>query len=184
LQTFFVDVFCLNRNRRKHNVAIDLSFLLSIDDLMNVIFFFRCRWNFQCSRSNRVWFTHETNTTFVEDRWFVNNCSFAHARLNSSEIFLCVRDRSRLVLSLCVILSHFLRIINDMSSTRIQYRVCAYNWFKCKSMKRTCVSISKIETNVTRKISKILRRHLFWMTASLLMIFFFFVLNVCQIVVS
>ncbi len=160
-QTLFVDVFCLNRNRRKHDVAINLLFLLSTKDMMNVYFFFRCRWNFYCSKSNRVWFAHEINTTFVEDRWFVNNCSFAHARLNSSEIFLCVRNRSRFVFNLCVILSHFLRIINDMSSICIWYRACVCNWFRCKLMKKTCVSISRIETSMTRKISKIFRRHLF-----------------------
>jgi hypothetical protein len=124
------------------------------------------------------------NTTFVENRWFVNNCNFAHARLSSSEISLCVRSRSKFVFNLCVILLHSLRIINDMSSIRIRYRAYVCNWFRCKSMKKTWVSISKIDTSVTRKISKILRKHLFWMTASLLRILVFFVLNVCQIVVS
>jgi hypothetical protein len=37
---FFVDVLCLNRNRREHDVAINFSFLLSIDDVMNVYFLF------------------------------------------------------------------------------------------------------------------------------------------------
>jgi hypothetical protein len=127
LQTLFVDVIDLNRNRRKHDVAINLSFLFSTNDMISVYFFFRCRWNFQCSRSNRVRFVHETSTTFIKDRWFVNNCNFAHARLNSFEISLCVRNRSKLMFNLCVILSHFLRIINDMSSIRIQYHTYVYN---------------------------------------------------------
>ncbi len=53
------------------------------------IFFFRCRWNFQCSRSSCVWFAHETSMTFIENYWFVNNYNFAHARLSSFQIF-CV----------------------------------------------------------------------------------------------
>jgi hypothetical protein len=93
-------------------------------------------------------------------------CSFVHelityARLSLFEIFRCVRDRSKLVLNLSVILSHSLRIIDDMFSIRIRYRVCVCNWFKCKSMKTICVLISRIETNVTRKVWKILWRHMF-----------------------
>ncbi len=146
-------------------------------------FFFHCRWNFLCSRSNRTWFAHETKTTFVKDCWFVNNCCFVHICLNSFEIFRCIRNQFQFTFNLFVILSHFLRIIINMSLIRMWYRACDCNWFKCKSMKMTYVSISRIKTNVTRKISKIFRKHLFCMTTSLLMILVFFVLNVCQIAV-
>jgi hypothetical protein len=148
------------------------------------ILFFHYWWNFLCSRSDQAWFAHETKTTFVKDRWFVNNCCFAHVCLSSLEIFRCIRDRFRLAFNLFVILSHFLRIIDDMSSIRMQYRACDCNWFKCKSMKTTCVSISRIEMNVTRKILKMFRKHLFSMTTNLLMILVFFVLSMCQIAVS
>ncbi len=149
-----------------------------------LFFFFRCRWNFLCSISDRAWFAHETKTTFVENRWFMNNCCFVRVCLSSLEIFWCIWDRFWFALNLFVILSHFLRIIDDMSLTRMRYRACDCSWFKCKSMRATYVSISRIETNVTRKISKMFRRHLFCMTASLLMIFVFFVLNMYQIAVS
>ncbi len=183
-QTFFFNDLDLSRNRREHNIAICFSFLLSTCNVKNVYFFFHCRWNFLCSRSNRAWFAHETKTTFVENRWFMNNYCFVHVCLNSLEVFQCIRDRFRLAFNLFVILSHSLRIIDDISSTCMKYRACDCSEFKYKSMKTTYVSISRIEMNVTRKISKMFRRHLFCMTTSLLIIFVFFVLNMCQIVVS
>jgi hypothetical protein len=120
----------------------------------------------------------------TRDRCIVDSCFFVHARLSSLEMSLCSRERSESSLNLFVILSHVLCIIVDMLSIRMRYCACACSRFRCMSMKMMSISVFRTAMRMTLNVSKMLRKHLFWMIESLLIIFVFFSLRTCQIVVS
>jgi hypothetical protein len=180
LQTFFINIFDLSRDWRRYEVAVRFSFLLSASCMITVYFFFY-RWNIHnfTSRFARLEFIQKAILMSTRNYCIINNCLFTHARLNSLEMSLCNREHSKSSLNLFVILSHVLRIIVDMFLTCIRYYVYVYNWFRCMLMKTTCVSVFRTAIRMILNVSKMLRRHLFWIIASLLIVLVFFSLRTC-----
>jgi hypothetical protein len=80
---------------------------------------------------------------------------------------------------LLIIDLHSLRIMFDMSMICMRYLICICNWFKCRSMKMTCVSTFRIEIEMIRNDSKMLRKQRFCITASFLIILDFLFLSMC-----
>jgi hypothetical protein len=76
------------------------------------------------------------------------NCCATHSCFSSFEMSLCIRDFSESLLSLLVIVLHFLRIMFDMFAIRMRYLIWVCSWFRCRSMKTTCVSAFRIEIEV------------------------------------
>lgn len=59
-------------------------------------------------------------------------------------------------------------------------RVCVYNWLKCVRIKIMCVSVSRINTRITRKTLVMILRHLFCSIASLSFMLIFFFFDICH----
>jgi hypothetical protein len=163
LQTFFIDILDLSWDWRRYEVTIRFSFLLSASCIKNVYFLFFCRWNIHDFFSKSVWsrFTQKSILMSTRNRYIVDNYLSTHTRLSSLEMSLCNRERSESLLNLFVILSHLLRIIVDMLSTRMRYRACVCSRFRCMSMKATCVSVFRTAMRMILNASKMLRKHLF-----------------------
>jgi hypothetical protein len=108
------------------------------------------------------------------------NCCVIHSCFSSFEMSLCVRDFSKSLFNLLVIDLHFLRMMFDMFAICIRYVIWICNWFRCKSMKTTCVSVFKIEIEMIRNDLKMLRKQRFCMIARILIILDFLFLSMCQ----
>jgi hypothetical protein len=132
------------------------------------------------SWSNRIEFIQNAKQAVIEDVCLSINCCVIHSCFSSLEMNLCIRSFSKSLLSLLVIDLHFLRMMFDMFAIRMRYLIWDCNWFKCKSMKATCISIFKIEIEMIRNDSEMLRKQRFCMIASLLIILDFLFLNICQ----
>jgi hypothetical protein len=132
------------------------------------------------SWSNRTEFVQNAKQIVIENVCLSINCCVIHSCLSSLEMNLCIRSLSKSLLNLFVIDLHSLRMMFDMFAICMRYLIWVYNWFKCRSMKATCVSTFRIEIEVIRNDSKMLRKQRFCMIASLLIIFDFLFLNMCQ----
>jgi hypothetical protein len=122
------------------------------------------------SRSNHIEFSQNARRIIVENVCLSINCCVTHSCFNLFEISLYIRDFSDSLLSLLVINLHSLRMVLDMFVIHMRYLIWICNWFKCKLMKTTCVSTFKIEIEITRNNSKILRKQRFCMIESLLIV--------------
>jgi hypothetical protein len=131
------------------------------------------------SWSNRTEFAQNARRAAIEDVCLSINCCVIHSCFSSLEMSLCIRSLSKSLLNLLVIDLHSLRMMFDMFAIRMQYLIWVYSWFKCKSMKMTCVSAFKIEIEMIRKNSKMLRKQRFCMIANLLIILDFLFLSMC-----
>jgi hypothetical protein len=81
LQTSFVDVLCLNRSRRKHEVAINLSFLFSIDDMISVYFLFSLSMKFSMLEIESClicsWNEHDVcRRSLIREQLQLRSCAF------------------------------------------------------------------------------------------------------------
>jgi hypothetical protein len=132
------------------------------------------------SWSSRTEFAQSARRNAIEDVCLSINCCVIYSCFNSLEMNLCIRDFSKSLLNLLVIDLHSLRIMFDMFAIRMRYLIWICNWFKCKSMKTTYVSVFKIEIEMIRKDSKMLSKQRFCMIANLLIIFDFLFLSMCQ----
>jgi hypothetical protein len=144
------------------------------------IFLFLWLLKWIASWFNRIEFAQKTRRATVEDVYLSIICCVIHSCFSSLEMNLSIRDLSKSLLSLLVIDLHSLRMMFDMSEIRMLYLIWVCNWFRCKSMKATCVSTFRIEIEMIRNDSKIFRKQRFCMTASLLIIFDFLFLSMCQ----
>jgi hypothetical protein len=131
------------------------------------------------SWSNRIEFVQSARRIIIDDVCLSINCYATHSCFNSFKMSLCNRNLSKSLLNLLVIDLHSLRMMFDMFAIRIRYLIWICNWFRCKSIKATCVSIFRIEIEMIRKDSKMLRKQRFCMIASLLIIFDFLFLSMC-----
>jgi hypothetical protein len=132
------------------------------------------------SWSNRIEFAQSAKRITVDDVCLSIKCCAIHSCFSSLEMSLCIRNFSKSLLNLLVIDLHFLRMMFDMSAIRMRYLIWIYSWFKCKLMKTTCVSTFKIEIEMIWNDSKMFRKQRFYMIASLLIIFDFLFLSMCQ----
>jgi hypothetical protein len=144
------------------------------------IFFFLWLLKRVASWLSRIEFAQNAKRIIIDDVCLFIHCFAIHSCFNSFEMNLCIWDFSKSLLSLLVIDLHFLWMMFDMSAIRMQYLIWICNWFKCKSMKSTCVSTFKIEIEMIRNDLKMFRKQRFYMTASLLIIFDFLFLSMCQ----
>jgi hypothetical protein len=132
------------------------------------------------SWSSRTEFAQNAKRTAIENVCLSINCCVIYSCFSSFEMSLCIRSLSKSLLSLLVIDLHSLRMMFDMLAIRMQYLIWICSWFRCKSMRATCVSIFRIEIEMIRNDSKMLRKQRFCMTASLLIILGFLFLSMCQ----
>jgi hypothetical protein len=132
------------------------------------------------SWSSRIEFAQNAKRTVIEDVCLSINCCVIHSCFSSLEMSLCIRDLSKSLLSLFVIDLHSLRMMFDMLAICMRYLIWVCSWFKCKSMRTTCVSAFKIEIEMIRNDSKMFRKQRFCMIANLLIIFDFLFLSMCQ----
>jgi hypothetical protein len=132
------------------------------------------------SWSSRTEFAQSAKRAVIEDVCLSISCCVIHSCFSSFEMSLCIRDLSESLLSLLVIDLNSLRMMFDMFAIRMRYLIWVCNWFRCRSMKTTCVSAFRIEIEMIRNDSKMLRRQRFCMIASLLIIFDFLFLSMCQ----
>jgi hypothetical protein len=132
------------------------------------------------SWSSRTEFAQSAKRTAVEDVCLSISCCVIHSCFSSLEMSLCNRDLSKSLLSLLIIDLHSLRMMFDMLAIRMRYLIWVCNWFRCRSMKTTCVSTFKIEIEMTRNDLKMFRKQRFYMITSLLIIFEFLFLSMCQ----
>jgi hypothetical protein len=132
------------------------------------------------SWSSRIEFARNAKRIIIDDVCLSINCCATHLCFSSFEVSLCIRDFSKSLLSLLVIDLHSLRMMFDMFAIRMQYLIWVCSWFKCRSMKTTCVSAFKIEIEMIRNDSKMLFKQWFCMIASLLIILDFLFLSMCQ----
>jgi hypothetical protein len=132
------------------------------------------------SWSNRTELTQNARWIVIENVCLSISYCVIHSYFNSLEMSLCIWSFLKSLLNLLVIDLHFLRMMFDMSVIRMQYLIWICSWFKCKSMKATCVSTFRIEIEMIRNDSKILRKQRFCITANLLIILDFLFLNMYQ----
>jgi hypothetical protein len=132
------------------------------------------------SWSNRTEFAQNAKRTAIENVCSSISCCVIHSCFSSFEMSLCIRNFSESLLSLLIIDLHSLRMMFDMLAIRMRYLIWIRSWFRCRSMKTTCVSAFRIEIEIIRNDSKMLRRQRFCMTASLLIILEFLSLSMCQ----
>jgi hypothetical protein len=132
------------------------------------------------SWSSRIEFVQSARRIIIDDVCLSINCCAIHSCFSSLEMSLCILDFSKSLLSLLVIDLHSLRMMFDIFAICMRYLIWICSWFKCISMKATCVSTLRIEIEVIRNDSKMFRNQWFCMTANLLIIFDFLFLNMCQ----
>jgi hypothetical protein len=132
------------------------------------------------SWSSRTEFAQSARRVTIDDVCLSINCCAIHSCFSSLEMSLCNRNLSESLLNLLVIDLHSLRMMFDMFAIRMRYLIWICSWFRCRSMRATCVSAFRIEIEMTRNDSKMLRRQRFYMIASLLTIFDFLFLSMCQ----
>jgi hypothetical protein len=132
------------------------------------------------SWSNRTEFAQNAKRVIVDDVYLSISYCATHSCFSSLERSLCIRDLSESLLSLLVIDLHSLLMMFDMSAICMRYLIWICNWFKCRLMKTTCVSTFKIEIEMIQNDSKMLRKQRFCIIASLLIIFDFLFLSMCQ----
>jgi hypothetical protein len=132
------------------------------------------------SWSSRINFAQNARRIAIENVCLSINCCVIHSCFSSLEMSLCIRSLSKSLFSLLIIDLHSLRMMFDVFAICMRYLIWICNWFKCKSMKTTCVSTFKIEIEMTRNDSKMLRKQRFCVIANLLIIFDFLFLNMCQ----
>jgi hypothetical protein len=165
---------------KEHEERIFNSFLFSTIHVKAIHFFFSL--------------IVEANRIVIESHWIRSKCEANYYRRCLfidqllCDLFMLQRVRndfmhsslSKSLFNLLVIDLHFLRMMFDMSAIRMRYLIWICNWFKCKSMKTTCVSIFKIEIEIIRNNSKMFCKQRFYIIASLLIIFDFLFLSMCQ----
>jgi hypothetical protein len=122
------------------------------------IFFLLWLLKWIASRSNRTEFAQSAKRATVEDACLSINCCVIHSCFSLLEMSLCIRDLSESLLNLLVIDLHSLRIMLDMFVIRMRYLIWVCNWFKCKSIKTTCVLTFRIEIEMIENDSKTFRK--------------------------
>jgi hypothetical protein len=132
------------------------------------------------SWSNRTELAQNAKRIIIDDVCLSINCDAIHSCFSSLEMSLCIRDFSKSLLSLLVLDLHSLRMMFDMFAIRMRYLIWICNWFRCKSMKTTCVSTFKIEIEMIRNDSKMFRKQRLYKIASLLIILDLLFLSMCQ----
>jgi hypothetical protein len=132
------------------------------------------------SWSSRTEFAQNARRATIDDVCLSISCCAIHSCFSSLEMSLCIRNLSESLLSLLVIDLHSLRMMFDMSAIRMRYLIWICSWFRCRSMKATYVSAFKIEIEMIRNDSKMLRKQWFYMIASFLIILDFLFLSMCQ----
>jgi hypothetical protein len=159
--------------------AYSVHFLFQRFMWKRFIFFFELLKRI-ASWSNCIEFAQNAKRTVIEDVCLLISRCVTHSCFSSLEMNLCIRNFSKSLLNLLVFNLHSLRIMFDMSAIRIRYLIWICSWFKYRSMKATCVLIFKVEIEMIRNDSKMLRKQRFCITASLLIIFNFLFLSMCQ----
>jgi hypothetical protein len=97
------------------------------------------------SRSNRTEFAQNAKRIVIEDVCLSINYCVIHSCFNSLEMILCIRDLSKSLLNLLVIDLHSLRMMFDMLAICMRYLIWVCSWFRCRSMKTTCVSAFRMK---------------------------------------
>jgi hypothetical protein len=133
------------------------------------------------SWSNRTEFIQNTRRIIIEDVCLSINCCVIQSCFNSFEMSLCIRNFSKSLFNLLVIDLYSLRMMFDVFVIYIRYLIWICNSFKWKSMKATYVSVFRIEIKMIWNDSKMFRKPRFCIIASLLIIFDFLFLSICQI---
>jgi hypothetical protein len=110
------------------------------------------------SWSNCIEFAQNAKRTIIDDVCLSINCCATHSCFSSLEMSLCIRDLSKSLLNLLVINLHSLRMMFDIFAICMRYLIWICSWFRCRSMKATCVSTFKIEIEVIRNDSKMFRK--------------------------